>query len=71
MAQDPESAHAVLIAIRQIVRRISEHSKALSRDVGLTVPQLLCLKAVGEAGADEDEVTVVRVADPAKKTAGE
>ncbi|MBO6940453.1 MAG: MarR family transcriptional regulator [Deltaproteobacteria bacterium] len=49
----PELAHEVLTAIRQIVRRVSEHSKQLSREVGLTVPQLLCLKAIGEAGAEE------------------
>lgn len=42
----------MLTAIRQIVRRVSEHSKQLSKEVGLTVPQLICLKAIGEAGAD-------------------
>ncbi len=48
----PELAHQVLTAIRQIVRRVSEHSKQLSKEVGLTVPQLICLKAIGEAGGD-------------------
>lgn len=38
----------MLRAIRQIVRRISEHSRYLSRSVGLTVPQLVCLKAIAE-----------------------
>ena len=59
--QRPELAHEVLTAIRQIVRRVSEHSKQLSKEVGLTVPQLVCLKAVGEAGPD-DPLTLARLA---------
>ncbi len=46
--EDAEIAHEVLRTIRQIVRKISEHSKSLYREVGLTVPQLMCLKAIGE-----------------------
>ena len=60
-AQD--QAHDVLIAIRRIVRRISEHSKYLSRAVGLTVPQLLCLKAIGEMEEDHSELTVAMVGE--------
>jgi len=56
-----ELDHRVLTAIRQIVRRVSEHSKHLSKDVGLTVPQLVCLKAIGEAGPD-DPLTVAGLA---------
>ncbi len=48
----------MLRSIRQIVRRISEHSKHLSRDVGLTVPQLLCLKAIEELAKTHMDVTV-------------
>jgi len=58
MGADREIAHEVLTSIRQIVRCISEHSKYLSREVGLTVPQLMCLKAIGEA---PDEITVATV----------
>jgi DNA-binding MarR family transcriptional regulator len=61
-SQDTEVAHEVLRTIRQIVRKVSEHSKAMYREVGLTVPQLMCLKAVGELEEDSDEVTVVMVA---------
>ncbi len=60
--EDTEIAHAVLRTIRQIVRKVSEHSKAMYREVGLTVPQLMCLKAIGELEEDSDEVTVVMVA---------
>ncbi len=51
-------AEEVLTSIRQIVRRISEHSKYLTREVGLTVPQLMCLKAIGELEEHEPEITV-------------
>lgn len=61
--QDNELAHNVLRAIRRIVRRVSEHSKYLSREVGLTLPQLMCLKAVGELTVDGDEVTVAMVSE--------
>lgn len=61
MLDGTDKAHEVLMAIRQVVRRISEHSKYLSREVGLTVPQLLCLKAIGEMEATCDELTVVMV----------
>ena len=58
-----ELAHEVLMSIRQIVRKISEHSHELSKSCGLSVPQLLCLKAVGELREELDEVTVQRVSD--------
>lgn len=56
-------AHEILRAIRQLVRRISEHSRYLSREVGLTVPQLMCLKAIGELEDNEAGVTVAMVSD--------
>lgn len=62
MQPDQEIAHEVLRAIRRIVRRISEHSKALSRGFGLTVPQLMCLKTVGELSERFDETTLAMVA---------
>ncbi len=61
MTADPDLADEVLTSIRQIVRRISEHSKYLSREVGLTVPQLMCLKAIGEMEESETEITVAMV----------
>lgn len=61
MTHDKEIAHEVLRSIRQIVRRISEYSRQLSREVGLTVPQLMCLKAIGELEDLEDEISVVMV----------
>lgn len=61
--KEQDVAHEVLRSIRQIVRRISEHSKFLSSEAGLTVPQLMCLKAIGEIDeAERDaEITVAMV----------
>ena len=50
----------ILRALRRIIRKISEHSRQLSRDAGLTVPQLLCLRAIGDADP-QAEVTVASV----------
>lgn len=57
-----DDADAILRSIRRIVKRVSEHSRNLSRDVGLTVPQLLCLRVIGELDERETEVTVALVA---------
>jgi DNA-binding MarR family transcriptional regulator len=61
--QSTNLAHEVLAAIRQIVRRIAEHSKQLSRDVGLTVPQLMCLKAIAEQDDAKVDTTIGLVSD--------
>ena len=56
-----ERAHEVLRAIRRIIYYVSEHSRRLHHEVGLTVPQLLVLKAVGELETDEPELTLAAV----------
>lgn len=53
-------ADDVLRAIRRILRKTSEHSRQLSRQAGLSVPQVLCLRCIANADAG-DEVTVVMV----------
>lgn len=45
--------YEVLRNLRRILRRVSDHSRRISREAGLTLPQLLVLKAVGEAATDE------------------
>ena len=63
MSTEVETADEILRTIRQLVRRISEHSRYLSRNVGLTVPQLMCLKAIGELeGGGSELITVAQVA---------
>ncbi len=69
MTRDQEVAHEVLRAIRRIVRKISEHSKYLSREVGLTVPQLMVLKAIGELEDAREEVTVAMVGEQVQLSA--
>ena len=46
----PNSDVEVLRAIRQIAQRISEHSRYLLKHTGLSVPQVLCLRALEEGG---------------------
>jgi len=53
------TADQVLREIRRIVRRISQHSKHLARESGLTVPRLLCLKAIGDLEEQDVTITVV------------
>lgn len=48
-----DDAYEILRSIRQIVRAVSLHSRRLSSRAGLTVPQLLCLKAIAEAQGQE------------------
>lgn len=52
----------VLRALRRILRKISQHSRQLSRDAGLTVPQLLCLRVIGRA-EPKSEVTAARISE--------
>jgi len=61
MDPEKEIAHEMLRSIRQIVRRISEYSRQMLRESGLTVPQLVCLKAIGELEEERDEVSLVMV----------
>lgn len=44
----------VLIAIRQIIRAIDLHSRQLNKELGLTGPQLLLMRAIRSSG----EVTI-------------
>jgi DNA-binding MarR family transcriptional regulator len=46
---DAEAAEIVR-ALRRIIRRVSLHSKRLSKEAGLTLPQIVCLRALGDAG---------------------
>lgn len=70
MTQGAALADEVLKSIRRILRRISEHSKQLSRDVGLTVPQLMCMRAVAAAEGGDDDVTIARVSADVQLSAG-
>ncbi len=64
MSAPQHVGYEILRAIRRILRKVSEHSRTLSRTAGLTVPQLLCMRAIGDLASQEGcVVTVVDVAD--------
>lgn len=65
-----DEAEDVLREIRRIVRRISDHSRTLQQDAGLTVPQLLCLTAIGDLEDidGEAEITVAMVSERVQLT---
>ena len=46
-------AEEILRSLRRIVRTVSIHSRELRKEVGLTVPQLLCLRAIQQAEPKE------------------
>ncbi len=43
-----EKYEEVLVSIRQIIRAIDLHSKKLSKESGLTAPQLILMRAISE-----------------------
>jgi DNA-binding MarR family transcriptional regulator len=47
-----DEAAEIVRALRRIIRRVTLHSKRLSKETGLTVPQTVCLRALAEAEAD-------------------
>jgi DNA-binding MarR family transcriptional regulator len=54
-----EKHEEVLISIRQIIRAIDLHSKKLSKESGLTGPQLILMRSIQELG----EVTIRQLSD--------
>jgi len=54
-----ETNEAVLVAIRQIIRAIDLHSKKLSKNFGLTSPQLLLMRTI----QSDDNVTIRRLSE--------
>jgi DNA-binding MarR family transcriptional regulator len=60
---DDPIAHDILRSIRQLVRGISIHSKQLLRQVGLTLPQVVCLRAIEKLEARGIGITVVEVSE--------
>lgn len=46
----PDLQSDVLVALRRIMRATSLHSRKLGKSVGLTVPQLVVIRAIGKEG---------------------
>lgn len=53
--------YEILRAIRRIIRRVSQYSRDMMVEGDLTVPQLICLKAIAES--DVDQLTVGMVSE--------
>lgn len=68
MNQKDEIAFEILRSIRKILRKVSEYSRHLSREVGLTVPQLLCLRTIGQQQSQSGEATVVSISQAVQLT---
>lgn len=61
-ADDPITQD-ILRSIRQLVRGISIHSKQLLRQVGMTLPQVVCLRAIEKLESRGSGITVVEVSE--------
>ncbi|MGF1908455.1 MarR family transcriptional regulator [Vibrio kasasachensis] len=54
-----EKHEEVLVSLRQIIRAIDLHSKKLSKEAGLTAPQLILMRSIRELG----EVTIKQLSN--------
>jgi len=68
MSQEESIGFQILRSIRRIIRRTSEHSRSVGRHGGVSVPQMLCMKAISEF-PDNAEVTVAMVAETVQLSA--
>lgn len=62
MSESTNIGYEILRSLRRILRKVSEHSRSLAQTTGLTVPQLLTLRAVRRLASEHAEVTVAMVA---------
>lgn len=68
MQQENAIGFQILRAIRRIIRRTSQHSRTVGKHGGVSVPQMLCLKAISEFPAGT-EITVAMVAEAVQLSA--
>ncbi len=68
MEQKDSLGFQILRAIRRIIRRTSEHSRSVGRQGGISVPQMLCMKAIADF-PETSEVTVALVAESVQLSA--
>ena len=48
MGSRDELAYEIIRSLRRILRRVSEHSRQVAIASGLTVPQILCVRAIAD-----------------------
>lgn len=59
--ENQDLVERMLRAIRRVILKTSHYSRSLSRSSGLTLPQLLCLRAIRDLSQEQDEVTAAQV----------
>lgn len=67
MQENESIGFQILRALRRILRRTSQYSREIARESGLSVPQMLCLKAIDDL-SDEEEVSVAMIASAVQLT---
>lgn len=68
MAQEGSIGFQILRAIRRIIRRTSEYARSVGRQRGISIPQMLCMKAIADF-PESSEVTVAMVAQSVQLSA--
>lgn len=68
LESDQSTGFQILRAIRRIIRKTSDYSRAVGKHGGLSVPQMLCLKALADF-PPEAEVTVVMLSSTVQLSA--
>lgn len=59
--EETDLIERMLRAIRRVILKTSQYSRSLARNSGLTLPQLLCLRAIRDLSQEKDEVTAAQV----------
>ncbi|MBI1249175.1 MarR family transcriptional regulator [bacterium] len=59
--EENDLVERMLRAIRRVILKTSHYSRSLARNSGLTLPQLLCLRAIRDLALERDEVTAALV----------
>lgn len=68
MKNEDRVSYEILRSLRKILRKTAQHSRQIARDTGLSVPQLLCLRAIADAGS-KGEVTGATVSEAVQLSA--
>ncbi|MEW4565618.1 MarR family transcriptional regulator [Bremerella sp. JC770] len=61
--EETDLVERMLRAIRRVILKTSQYSRSLARNSGLTLPQLLCLRAIRDLSQEKDEVTAAQVSN--------
>lgn len=61
--EEPDLVERMLRAIRRVILKTSQYSRSLARNSGLTLPQLLCLRAIRDLAEESEEVTAAQVSN--------